>query len=77
MREVKGEAGRSGADQSAEAGAGVQNADERADIPAAERPTVKVIDTGGAWFKAMVERVRADKILPLTLCDLELPSQVK
>jgi peptidylprolyl isomerase len=48
-----------------------------ADIPAADRPVVKVIDTGGAWFKAMVERVKADKISPLSLCDLELPSQVK
>jgi hypothetical protein len=36
VSEVEGEAGRRGTDQSAEAGAGVQNSDERADIPAAE-----------------------------------------
>ncbi len=29
-----------------------------ADIPAAERPTVRVVDTGGAWFKAEIARKR-------------------
>ena len=48
-----------------------------ADIPVADRPQVRVIDTRGAWFKAMVERVKADKIVDFSLCDIDLPSQVK
>jgi peptidylprolyl isomerase len=47
-----------------------------ADIPAAERPAVRVIDTRGAWFGAMAARVRAEKVVDFSLCDLELPSQV-
>jgi peptidylprolyl isomerase len=47
-----------------------------ADLPAATRPVVRVIDTGSPWFSAMVERVRTEKIIEFSLCDLELPSQV-
>jgi peptidylprolyl isomerase len=47
-----------------------------ADIPAAERPSVSVIDTGGAWFKAMAARVRAEKVVDFSLCDLDLPSRI-
>jgi peptidylprolyl isomerase len=48
-----------------------------ADMPAAQRPGVRVIDTRGAWFTAMTARVRAEKLIGLSMCDLDLPSQVK
>jgi len=47
------------------------------DIPVAERPKVRVIDTQGPWFKALIERTRAEKIVDFSLCDIELPSQIK
>jgi peptidylprolyl isomerase len=47
-----------------------------ADIPAAERPVVNVIDTRGAWFKAAADRLRAEKVVDFSLCDLDLPSRV-
>jgi len=48
-----------------------------ADMPPGDRPVVKVIDTRSAWFKAMIERVKTDKVVEFSLCDLDLPSQVK
>jgi len=48
-----------------------------ADVPAAERPQVRVIDARGPWFKAMVDRVKAEKVIDFSLCDVDLPSQVK
>ncbi len=48
-----------------------------ADIPAAERPSVRVIDPAGPWFQAMVARVRVQKVIDFSVCDLDLPSQVK
>jgi len=48
-----------------------------ADIPAAQRPSVRVIDPAGAWFRAMVERVRVQKVIDFSICDLDVPSQVK
>jgi peptidylprolyl isomerase len=47
-----------------------------ADIPAAERPSVRVIDPAGPWFRAAAERTRAQKVVGLSLCDLELPVDV-
>jgi peptidylprolyl isomerase len=47
-----------------------------ADIPAAERPAVSVIDTQGPWFKAMVDRVRTEKVVDFSICDLDLPVRV-
>jgi peptidylprolyl isomerase len=47
-----------------------------ADMPAATRPVVRVIDTKGPWFMAMIERVRAEKAAEFSLCDLDPPSQV-
>jgi peptidylprolyl isomerase len=49
----------------------------QADLPAAQRPDVRVIDARGAWFTAMTARVRAEKLIGLSMCDLDLPSQVK
>ncbi len=48
-----------------------------ADIPPAERPSVRVIDTAGPWFAGEVSRMRAEKLVGLSPCDLNLPSQVK
>jgi peptidylprolyl isomerase len=48
-----------------------------ADIPAAERPQVRVVDVRGPWFKAMIDRTRAEKVVDFSLCDVDLPSQVK
>jgi len=47
-----------------------------ADMPAAERPTIRVIDPRGPWFAAQAVRVAADKVVGFTPCDLEIPSQV-
>ena len=47
-----------------------------ADIPAAERPAVRVVDTRSAWFAAQVARVAADKVIEFSMCDLDIPSQV-
>ncbi|HXU99346.1 MAG TPA: peptidylprolyl isomerase [Caulobacteraceae bacterium] len=46
------------------------------DLPPAQRPAVRVIDPRGAWFQAEVARVRAEKVVGLSACDLDLPSQV-
>lgn len=48
-----------------------------ADIPAAERPSVRVIDTAGPWFAGEIPRVKAEKLVGLSPCDFTLPSQVK
>ena len=48
-----------------------------ASFPAAERPTVRVIDTSGPWFRAMVQRMKVQKIIDFSICDLELPAQAK
>ena len=48
-----------------------------ADMPAAQRPSVRVIDPRGPWFTAMTARVRAEKLIGISMCDLDLPSQVK
>jgi peptidylprolyl isomerase len=48
-----------------------------ADIPAAQRPSVRVIDTQGAWFKAMTASALAQKPDTFNICDLDLPAQVK
>lgn len=47
-----------------------------ADIPATERPTVRVMDTRGPAFRALVERTRAAKGADFSPCDLDIPAQV-
>ncbi len=47
-----------------------------ADIPVAERPTVRLIDTGGSWFKAHLAAVRNNKGADFSVCDLDLPVQI-
>lgn len=48
-----------------------------ADIPEKDRPKVRVIDTRGAWFKAELARVRADKGADFSACDVNIPAEVK
>ncbi len=48
-----------------------------ADIPLAERPKIRVIDPAGPWFKASAARLGADKVVGASICDLEIPNEVK
>jgi peptidylprolyl isomerase len=48
-----------------------------ADIPVAERPGVRVIDPAGPWYRAMVARVKAQKVIDFSVCDLDFPAQAK
>ena len=47
------------------------------DIPEAQRPQVRVIDTQGSWFKAMIARTKTEKVVDFSICDIDLPSQIK
>lgn len=47
-----------------------------ADIPAAERPTVRVIDPAGPWFQAEIKRLRKQKGADFSLCDVNIPAEV-
>ena len=47
------------------------------DIPEAERPTVRVADTGSAWFKTEVARVRKLKGADFSVCDVDLAVEVR
>jgi peptidylprolyl isomerase len=48
-----------------------------ADLPVADRPKVRVIDTRGPWFKAEIARVRSQKGAAFSACDVEIPVEVK
>ncbi len=48
-----------------------------ADMAAPDRPQVRVIDTRGPWFKALVGRMKAEKVVDFSACDIDLPSQIK
>jgi cyclophilin family peptidyl-prolyl cis-trans isomerase len=47
-----------------------------ASIPAAERPTVRVLDTHNEAFTSRVAATRAKKGLNFNICDIELPAEV-
>ena len=47
-----------------------------ADMPAGERPEVRVLDTRGARFRAMIEQLRKAKGADFSPCDVNLPVQV-
>lgn len=47
-----------------------------ADIPAAERPKVEVMDTRGAAFKAIADQARAAGGNSFNICDIEIPAKV-
>lgn len=48
-----------------------------ADMPAQSRPKVRVIDPRGAWFKAEVARVRAAEGADFSVCDIDIPVEIK
>jgi peptidylprolyl isomerase len=49
-----------------------------ADLPPAERPTIRVIDPAGPWFKAELARAQAQAgAAGLSACDVNIPSEVK
>jgi peptidylprolyl isomerase len=48
-----------------------------ADIPAAQRPTVRVADTRSPWFTGEIARVKAEKLVGVSPCQIDIPSQVK
>ena len=48
-----------------------------ADIPTAERPKIRVVDTAGPWFKARASGAAAQKVVGVSICDLDIPSEVK
>lgn len=47
-----------------------------ADVPPAERPTVRVLDTKSKSFGTIVEAARAAKGADFSVCDVELPSKI-
>lgn len=48
-----------------------------ADIPAAERPSIKVLDVRSGYFKTMVETLRTNKGADFSACDIDLPVEVR
>ncbi len=48
-----------------------------ADIPASERPAVRVIDPAGPWFKGEIKRLRKTKGADFSLCDVNIPVKVE
>jgi peptidylprolyl isomerase len=48
-----------------------------ADIPPAERPSVRVVDTASPWFKAEIARKRASQGADFSVCDLDLAVDVR
>ena len=55
----------------------MQKARVLADIPDAERPKVRVVDTKSPWLTAEVARLKALKGPDFNACDVELPVEVK
>jgi peptidylprolyl isomerase len=47
-----------------------------ADIPAAERPRVRIMDTAGPAFQALLHKVRAERGADFSICDIDLPVKV-
>lgn len=48
-----------------------------ADIPLSERPSVRVVDPAGPWFRAEIKRLRKQKGADFSLCDVTIPVEVK
>ena len=47
-----------------------------ADIAPAEQPHIRVIAPGGPWLRAAADRMRAQKVVGFSVCDLELPVDI-
>jgi peptidylprolyl isomerase len=48
-----------------------------ADIPASERPALRVIDPAGPWFRGEIKRLRKTKGADFSLCDVNIPVKVE
>jgi peptidylprolyl isomerase len=48
-----------------------------ADIPPAERPSVRVVDPASPWFKAEIARKRAARGADFSVCDLDMAVDVR
>ena len=48
-----------------------------ADLPADKRPSIQVMDTRGAAFKALVTKRQAEMGPSFTNCDVDVPVQIK
>jgi len=48
-----------------------------ADIPEAERPKVRIVDAKSPWFAAYAAQVKKEKGADFSVCDLDLPVEVK
>lgn len=55
----------------------MQKARLLSDIPESQRPKVRVIDPKGPWFAAETRRLRALKGADFSVCDIDLPVQVR
>jgi peptidylprolyl isomerase len=48
-----------------------------ADMPASERPVVKVLDVRSDYFKSMTDALRTKKGADFSVCDIDLPVEVR
>lgn len=48
-----------------------------ADMPEADRPKVRIIDTRSGWFQTYLAGVRARKGADFSVCDLDLPVDIR
>jgi len=48
-----------------------------ADLPEAQRPKIRVVDTKSAWFKARANEVFVDRGIVFTPCAVDLPVEVR
>src|SRR5690606_19225464 len=46
-----------------------------ADIPPAERPTIRIADERGAWFAREIDRVRKARGADFSVCDIDIPAE--
>ena len=46
-----------------------------ADLPAASRPKIRVIDPASPWFRAEAARQQAAKVIGAPVCDMPIPIQ--
>ena len=47
------------------------------DIPESERPKVRLIDPKGPWFAAETQRLRASRGADFSVCDIDLPAEIR
>ena len=50
--------------------------DDGWDLPEAERPTVRVLDTASPRFRTLADAARRAKGADFSVCDIDLPVQV-